>query len=125
MPPRRRIRPEDGASALAAWSDGGEQTSPSQAATAVRFTLEELSVRHPGRSVEVRVPPFGATQCIAGPVHRRGTPANVVETDAATWLAVATGTLAWHEAVEAGRVRCSGTRADLSDYLPLSGTSPG
>ncbi len=90
-------------------------------ATAVRYTLEELSVRHPGRSVEVRVPPFGAVQCIAGPLHKRGTPPNVFETDAPTWLSLATGSLTWTEALAAGPVRASGQRADLSEQLPLDG----
>jgi len=88
-------------------------------ALAVRYTLEELAQRHPGRSVEVRVPPFGAVQCIDGPVHRRGTPPNVVEADASTWLDLAVGALTWQDAVEDGKVRWSGTRADLSEYLPL------
>jgi hypothetical protein len=98
----------------------GFAATPREAlATAVRFTLEELASVAPGRSVEVRVPPFGATQCIAGPVHRRGTPASVVETDAVTWLEVTLGTLGWAEAVESGRVRASGERATLDDHLPL------
>ena len=88
-------------------------------ATAVRFTLEELAILAPGRSVEVRVPPFGATQCVPGPVHRRGTPPSVVETDPATWLAIAVGELAWADAVESGRVRASGERAALGQWLPL------
>ncbi len=85
----------------------------------MRFALEELATVAPGRSVEVRVPPFGATQCIAGPVHRRGTPASVVETDAVTWLEVTSGALGWAEAVESGRVRASGERAALAEWLPL------
>lgn len=98
----------------------GFAAAPREAlATAVRFTLEELASVAPGRSVEVRVPPFGATQCIAGPVHRRGTPASVVETDPVTWLEVTLGTLGWAEAVESGRVRASGERAALAEWLPL------
>jgi hypothetical protein len=90
-------------------------------ATAVRFTLEELAARHPGRSVEVRVPPHGAVQCIEGPTHKRGTPPNVFETDAPTWLGLVTGTVAWAEAEASGRIRASGLRADLSAYLPMAG----
>ena len=71
--------------------------------------LEELATRAPGRSVEVRVPPFAAVQCIPGPVHRRGTPPSVVETDAATWLALALGDLTWAQASESGAVRASGS----------------
>lgn len=88
-------------------------------ATAVRYTLEELGERAPGRSVEVRVPPFGAVQCIEGTTHRRGTPPAVIETDASTWLALATGTLTWAEAVASGAVQASGERTDLNALLPL------
>ncbi|GAB3151144.1 hypothetical protein GCM10027290_39740 [Micromonospora sonneratiae] len=86
---------------------------------AVRTLLSELARRAPGRSVEVRVPPYGAVQCVAGPRHTRGTPPNVVELDPVTWLRLASGRLGWLEAVAQGSVRVSGTRADLSDYLPL------
>jgi len=89
-------------------------------ATAVRYLLQELAERAEGNTVEVRVPPFGAVQCIEGPRHTRGTPPNVVETDAATWLALATGSLAWSDALAAGKVHASGQRADLSDYLPVT-----
>lgn len=90
-------------------------------ATAVRYTLEEFAAQHPGRSVELRVPPHGAVQCLEGPTHKRGTPPNVFETDAATWLALATGGATWSEAVGSGALRASGLRADLSDLLPLAG----
>lgn len=121
---RRRIDPNEGAAALAAWREAAE--SPSDAppprallATAVRYSLEEVTARAPGNSVEVRVPPFGVTQCVEGPRHTRGTPPNVIECDAATWLAMATGRLAWGDAVAAGKVAASGLRADLSALLPL------
>jgi hypothetical protein len=87
--------------------------------TAVRFLLEELAEVAPGNSVEVRVPPLGATQCIEGPRHTRGTPPNVVEMSPETWFAVATGAQTWSDAVAAGKVSASGTRADLGDVLPL------
>ncbi|MEV4491008.1 sterol carrier family protein [Micromonospora coxensis] len=86
---------------------------------AVRALLAALADRAPGRSVEVRVPPYGAVQCLPGPRHTRGTPPNVVEMDPATWLAVATGRLSWADAVTDGRVQVSGNRADLSAHLPL------
>jgi hypothetical protein len=70
--------------------------------------------------VEVRVPPYGVVQCVEGPRHTRGTPPNVVETDAATWVAVATGRLGWEQAVGSGAVSASGERSDLSGYLPLA-----
>ena len=76
--------------------------------------------RAPGRSVEVRVPPFGAVQCVEGPRHTRGTPPNVVETDAETWLGLATGRLGWAAVVASGAVHASGERADLSDFLPIT-----
>ena len=88
-------------------------------AMAVRYTLEELAAEAPGRTVEVRVPPYGAAQCVEGPIHRRGTPPNVIETDAATWLALATGELSWQAAVDSARVRASGQRAHLEGLLPL------
>jgi hypothetical protein len=86
----------------------------------VKRYLAALQERAPGRSVEVRVPPYAAVQVIGGGTHTRGTPRAVVETDAETWLSLATGELSWSEAVEAGRVRASGERADLSPYLPLA-----
>ena len=88
---------------------------------ALTRTLEELAERAPGNSVEVRVPPLGVTQCIEGPRHTRGTPPNVVETDARTWLELATGRLSWADAVADRRVAASGTRTDLSGVLPLLG----
>ncbi len=124
MPPRRRVPADAGLAAVREWARAGEPADRHTVATAVRFTLEELGERAPGRSVEVRVPPFGAVQCVEGTTHRRGTPPNVVETDAATWLAVATGALSWDAAVAAGAIRTSGHRADLGPYLPLV-SSPG
>ena len=116
---RRRIDPAQGARALDAWRAAPEETPRPVLATAVRHALEELAERAPGNSVEVRVPPFGVTQCVAGPRHTRGTPPNVVETDPATWLGLVTGAVAWPEAVAAGRVVASGTRTDLAQVLPL------
>jgi len=119
MPSRRRVPVADGRAALASWTADPSTTDRSTTATAVRFTLEELGLRAPGRSVEVRVPPFGVVQCVEGLQHRRGTPPNVIETDAATWLALAVGHLHPTEAAGDGRLRVSGTRADLAAYLPL------
>ena len=87
---------------------------------AVRVLLARLVERAPGRSVEVRVPPYAAVQCVEGPRHTRGTPPNVVECDGPTWLLVASGRLAWSDAVADGRLRASGERADLSGWLPLT-----
>lgn len=82
---------------------------------ATKHLLALLVLRAPGTSVEVRVPPFAAVQCIPGARHTRGTPPAVVEMDAATWIALARGQLRWEEA----SVRASGERSDLSTYLPL------
>jgi Bacterial SCP ortholog len=116
--PRRRTDPDLGRAALAR-TLGGDPPARADLRDATRYLLEELAARAPGRTVEVRVPPFGAVQCVAGPRHTRGTPPNVIETDAATWLRLATGRLEWDEAVGSGAVRASGERADLRGLLPL------
>jgi len=103
----------------AADADAGQRPDRTDTATAVRFLLEELAACAPGRAVEVRVPPFGVTQAVSGTVHRRGTPPSVVETDAATWLSLATGRLDWRQALDSGALHASGERCDLSAYLPL------
>jgi len=118
----RRISTDDGRAALGAVAAAvAASTPPSRTdnATAVRYLLQLLVEKAPGNSVEVRVPPFGAVQVVEGPRHTRGTPPNVVETDAATWIALATGTEQWRDAAAAGRISASGTRADISDLLPL------
>jgi hypothetical protein len=102
------------------WLDGGPEPERAVRKAAVKASLEELARRAPGHSVEVRVPPFGAVQCIAGPRHTRGTPPNVVETDPRTWTALAVGRLGWAEAVASGLVSASGSRAgEIADLLPL------
>jgi uncharacterized protein (TIGR03083 family) len=88
-------------------------------AVAVRSLAEILATQAPGRSVEVRVPPFAAVQAVPGPRHTRGTPPNVVETDPVTWLRLASGRTAFADAVASGAVSASGNRADLSAHLPL------
>jgi len=117
--PRRRTDPVDGQAALAAWRADPARADRATVGTAVRYTLEHLADLAPGRTVEVRVPPYAVVQCVEGPRHTRGTPPNVVETDAATWLALVTGSLTWAAAEAAGRVRASGQRADLAAFLPL------
>lgn len=101
---------------------GDEKVGPHRAvvAAAVRGTLSLLEGDLPGRSVEVRVPPFGAVQCVEGPRHTRGTPPNVVETDAGTWLLLAAGEVSWTEAEDAGWLKLSGIRAgDIAVALPV------
>jgi hypothetical protein len=105
--------------ALVAQLRAGEVVDRGQLRDAVRLLLARLRERAPGRSVEVRVPPYGAVQCVAGPRHTRGTPPNVIETDPETFLRLAAGVLSFKEAVAAGRVVASGIRADLAPYLPL------
>ncbi|MFJ1766225.1 sterol carrier family protein [Amycolatopsis sp. NPDC088138] len=106
--------------AISPWLQG-DAPDPARAelAAAVRLSLRALAADAPGRTVEVRVPPFAAVQCVEGPRHTRGTPPNVIETDPRTWLELATGLLDWTTAVAGGRVSASGTRADLSQWLPL------
>ena len=88
-------------------------------ALAVRLLLGILVEQAPGHSVEVRVPPYGAVQCVEGPRHTRGTPPNVVEADPTTWVRLACGRVSWAEAVADGSARASGERADLAGLLPL------
>ena len=106
--------------AVSAAFDRGEDPPQAALRSAARHLLQVLEAKAPGRSVEMRVVPVAAVQCVAGPRHTRGTPPNVVETDPATWFRLATGRLGWAEAVETGAVRASGARADLSAYLPLA-----
>ena len=122
--PARPIPAEDLRSAVdpvRAWLAGeAEQPPRAVLGAAVKATARWLAQQVPGRSVELRVPPHVAVQLVPGPRHTRGTPPNVVETDAATWLRLATGELSWDDAVAEGRVSASGNRADLSAHLPLA-----
>jgi hypothetical protein len=101
--------------------DSGADPDRAVLRRATLHLLGALALAAPGRSVEVRIPPFGAVQCVEGTRHTRGTPPNVVETDPVTWLLLATGRLTWTSAVAEGRVTASGTRADLSSFLPVAG----
>ena len=85
----------------------------------VKRTLSLLESKAPGRAIEVRIPPYAAIQCGEGPTHTRGTPSNVIEMDSDTWLALADGSRTWSDEIHAGRISASGSRADLSAYLPL------
>ena len=106
---KARIAPADGVTAV----EAGDQP------TAVRYLLQVLGDVAPGNTLEVRVPPYGAVQVVEGPRHTRGTPPNVVEMDAATWIALATGSLSWDAAIQDARVAASGQRADLREWLPI------
>lgn len=108
--------------AVADWLHNETRSAPDRntLATAVRLTARTLAALAPGASVEVRIPPFVAVQCVAGPRHTRGTPPNVVETDPRTWLLVATGLVPLTEAAAAGALRLSGSRAgQIEQWLPL------
>ena len=108
-----------------AWLAGdAEQPPRAVVGAAVKTSARWLAQHVPGRSVELRVPPHVAVQCIEGPRHTRGTPPNVVETDAATWLRLATGATTWAQALADGAVSASGNRADLSAHLPLRPLRP-
>lgn len=119
--PQRRIKPIDGIAAVrAVLADSSKRVnSDDDFKAAVRYLLEELSVLRPGRSVEVRVPPLGAVQCIDGLMHKRGTPPNTVELNAADWFALAVGEASWESLVSTGRILASGTRSDISDVFPI------
>ena len=123
MAVKRRIDPAEGAAAFRRWirndEEGAAELPRPLIAMAVRYTLEELATRAEGNSVEVRVPPFGVTQCIPGRRHTRGTPPNVIELPAPLWLALASGRVGWAAALASGQVNASGLRTDLSAELPL------
>ena len=116
--PKPRISPAEGSEAVTQVQAGS--SSNDTVALAVRYLLQELEQSFPGKTVEVRIPPYGAIQCVEGPEHTRGTPAHVVEMDPHTWVGVATGTLSWDDAVAKGLLRASGTRSNLSSQLPLA-----
>jgi Bacterial SCP ortholog len=108
--------------ALADWLRDETRPAPDRAAlaAAVRLTARTLAALAPGASVEVRIPPFVAVQCIAGPAHTRGTPPNVTETDPRTWLLLATGLLSLADARAAGALTLSGSRAaEIDNWLPV------
>ena len=113
--------------ALQAWLRDNSAPAPDRAAlaVAVRLTARALAAAAPGASVEVRIPPFVAVQCIPGPRHTRGTPPNVVETDPRTWLLLVTGLAGFDESVTDGRLRLSGSRAaEIADWFPLVAPGP-
>jgi hypothetical protein len=125
MPARRAVDPARTRAAMLALEEWlRDETRPApgrdELATAVRLTARTLAAMAPGSAVEVRIPPFAAVQCISGPQHRRGTPPNVVETDARTWLLLASGLLSADEAAAAGALQMSGARAgDIAAWLPV------
>jgi len=119
MTSRRRIPDVEGRSAVSSWLAADGHIDRDVIATAVRWSLEELAARAPGQAVEVRVPPYGATQILEGTTHRRGTPPAVVEMGDDAFLRLVVGEYEWPDAVARGLVHASGERADLSSLLPL------
>lgn len=125
MPTRRTIDLAEARAAVVAvagWVRGEDAPEPGRAelAAAVRMSARTLAQIAPGSSVEVRVPPFVAVQCIEGPRHTRGTPPNVVEADPRTWLRLVTGALSFEDAVAGGEVSASGSRAgEVASWLPV------
>lgn len=115
----RTVTRDQLAGAMAAFRGAGSEPDRAVTAEAVRASLRWLAQQHPGKSVEIRVPPFAAVQALDGLSHTRGTPPNVVETDAITWLGLVLGSVDWAQALTDGRVSASGTRADLSALLPM------
>lgn len=113
------VEDPDAVATAVASLDAGETVAPLVLRNAVRHLLGVLARKAPGKTVEVRVPPYGAVQCGDGPRHTRGTPPNVIETDPETWVALATGRLSWSDAMSTGKVSASGARADLTPWLPL------
>ncbi|MBO0680149.1 hypothetical protein JRC04_22000 [Mycolicibacterium sp. S2-37] len=108
--------------AVADWlrDDTAAEPPRAQIADAVRLTARTLAASAPGATVEVRVPPFVAVQCVSGPTHTRGNPPNVVETDPRTWLRLATGLLSFDEALGRAALQASGSRAaEIANWLPL------
>ncbi|OBG70780.1 hypothetical protein A5714_06465 [Mycobacterium sp. E2462] len=108
--------------AVADWLRDEARPAPDRAAlaAAVRLTARTLAAVAPGRSVEVRIPPFAAVQCVTGPAHTRGTPPNVVETDPRTWLLLAAGMTSFAAARSSAAIRLSGSRAgEIEHWLPL------
>ena len=91
--------------------------NPELLANGVRTSLQWFAEQHPGRAVEVRVPPYLAIQILGGTTHRRGTPPAVVEMSAQTWLELFTKKLSWADAVASGRIIASGERSDLSELF--------
>ncbi|MGH3316762.1 MAG: sterol carrier family protein [Nocardioidaceae bacterium] len=115
-----RLRKASAREVAAAWDQVRGDEAPAEVLRLLtKHYLAVLAAVHPGRSVEVRVPPYAAVQCVGGTRHSRGTPPAVVETDALTWIRLARGDVDWSEAVERGSVRASGERSDLQALLPL------
>jgi len=81
----------------------------------VKKILKLVQEIAPGNSVELRIPPYAAIQCIPGSVHRRGTPPNVVEMSGHTLIKLIEDPTRWEEFCYKGLISASGTNANLRD----------
>ena len=119
MPPRPTPYDQAVVDAVLDQLDAGLEPDRASLRPAVRMLAQRLAARHPGRSVEVRVPPYAAVQCLEGVRHTRGTPPATVEVEPVAFVQLCTGRLGWADAVRDGRVRASGERSDLLVLLPI------
>lgn len=86
-------------------------------AAAVRLSLDWFAAEHPGRAVELRVPPFRVVQILGGTSHKRGTPPAVVEMAPQAWIDLITGRRTWVDLSNSGAILASGERSNLSAYF--------
>ena len=92
-------------------------TKDPQISATVKEVLDLIKNISPGKSVELRVPPYGAIQCVAGSNHRRGTPPNTVEMSGQTLIRLINEPALWSTLCESGEVRASGLLSDLSNLF--------
>jgi hypothetical protein len=83
----------------------------------VKQILKVVQEVAPGRSVELRIPPFAAIQCVGGSTHRRGTPPNVVEMSAETLLKLLENPVKWQQYCDLGFISASGTNSNLANLF--------
>jgi hypothetical protein len=92
-------------------------TKNPQITAAVKEILDLIKNISPGKSVELRIPPYGAIQCVAGGNHKRGTPPNTVEMSGQTLIRLVNEPSLWIAPCESGEVRASGLLSDLSNLF--------
>ena len=88
-----------------------------QVAAAVKEILDLIKKISPGKSVELRITPYGAIQCVAGSNHKRGTPPNTVEMSAQVLIQLRSNPKMWAELVALGQITASGVASDLSSVF--------
>lgn len=86
----------------------------------VKKVLEAIKKTAPGNAVELRIPTYGAIQCVAGVNHRRGTPANQVQMSAQVLIQLAHEPSLWSSLVQSGQIQASGQLSDLSEVFSLT-----